>query len=235
MLDELDIRFDHPHRKIVISEVTRMTGGLVCVAGIDLRTGGMVRPLQPGGNNWEEEAWVNDGHFAPGNVIGLEAAQMGHRGLPHAHEDFFVSRVSLLGSVTQAELFSACNETADVDIHTVIGEDLIDNKYVVEGSACRSLFCVIQPVRSLRLSDRYEKIQLSFPSEYGWYNLPVTDLKAKEAGDATAGVENLQTRIDAAASHVAIRLGLAREWDGHPHHNYDPKRCYLQVNGIVGN
>ena len=41
-------------RQVLITEVTRMTGGIVCVAGLDVATGRMVRPLQVDGSNWEE-------------------------------------------------------------------------------------------------------------------------------------------------------------------------------------
>ncbi|WP_423143031.1 dual OB domain-containing protein [Parablastomonas sp. CN1-191] len=211
-----------------------MTGGLVCVAGIDLASGAMVRPLKTDGTNWEEEKWVNGGYMVVGNVLNLEPGNTPHRSFPHAHEDFFVLTVGVAGEATNTELFSACNATASVSVASVLDPHIMAKKYVNAGSECRSLFCVVQPKHSIKLSDKFEKIQLSFPCYDGWYNLPVTDLAARSAGDPTAGVENLRGRIDGASSHIAVRLGLAREWDG-PNHDYDPKRCYLQVNGVIGN
>lgn len=234
MIEELNRKFEHEHRKVLITEVTRMTAGLVCVAGIDLSTGRMVRPLQPGGQNWEEKKWVDTGYMRVGNVVGLEPHAMPKRTLPHRNEDYFVTRIARLGDTTSEELFSACNEMADVDIHTALHTHLHDNKFVLAGAPCPSLFCIILPKNTVKLSDKYDRMQFSFPSEHGWYNLPVTDLAAKSAGNATAGVENIQERIDGAASAVAIRLGLAREWAGQ-HNEYNPKRCYLQVNGLAGN
>ena len=235
MIAQLANRYPFQGLKLLVTEVTRMTGGLVCVAGIDLQTGALIRPLQPTGQNWEEDKWVAKGYFQPGKVVGLDSAEMPLRTYPHTNEDFFVKSVKGLGAVTPHELFSACNETADADISSVLNHNLQENKYVVEGAHCRSLLCIVQQASTIRLSDRYDKIQLSFNSDNGWYNLPVTDLQAKESGSAAAGVQNLQDRLDAADSHVAIRLGLARGWDGKPHNDYDPKRCYLQVNGIIGN
>jgi hypothetical protein len=32
---------------------------------------------------------------------------------------------------------------------------------------------------------------------------------------------------------IMLRLGLTRGWDG-PDKNWTPKRCFLQLNGVIG-
>lgn len=46
-LEQLQQRFPHTGEKqVLVTEVTRMTGGQVCVAGLDIHSGEMVRPLR---------------------------------------------------------------------------------------------------------------------------------------------------------------------------------------------
>ena len=212
-----------------------MSGGLVCVAGIDLHSRTMTRPLQTDGSNWEENDWVETGFMEVGNVVSLKPANAGNPAYPHATEDHRVSHVTLLGQAAAKVLHAACAETADADVDSIFGGHLQEGKYVVADTQCRSLGCVLIEAGRLRAAEFYGKPQVSFQDNWGiWHNFTVTELFAKKAGDAHAGAASLKQRIGSVnpLQPIALRLGLARAWDGGDQ-AFDPKRCYLQLNGLV--
>lgn len=222
-------------RQVLITEVTRMSGGLVCVAAIDIHAGTMVRPLQGDGSNWEEAKWVAGGYMLVGNILSLAPAASGNPDYPHATEDFRVASVRSLGSSSAAELYEACKETADGSIEAIFGGALTEGKYVVAGSQCRSLGCIMLSRGALKASEYYNKVQVSYKDSSGsWHNLPVTELATKNAGDAATGATALAARLKKANffKPIALRIGLARAWDG-GEQGYSPKRCYVQLNGII--
>lgn len=222
-------------RQVLVTEVTRMTGGQVCVAALDLHSRTMVRPLSPSGTNWDEAEWVAKGYMLVGNVISLIAAEAGTPVYPHATEDFRVSRVTFLGTSSASDLYEACQETADASEGVLFGGALEEGKYVIAGTHCRSLGCIMMPRGKLKASEFYGKVQISYRDIFGaWHNYPVTELATKSYGDAVAGADALNARLNACSpiKSVALRLGLARAWDG-GEKGYDPKRCYLQLNGLI--
>lgn len=219
-------------RQILVTEVTRMTHGLVCVAGIDLESAAMVRPLQRDGSNWEENTWVVPDILRVGNIVLLKPAlppAAAHP--PHATEDLRAATLTRLTRVTPAQLYAACVETADPDLDAIFAPHLIDRKYVVDGTACRSLGCILVPVDALAVSVPFDKVQVAWQDKGSWYNLSVTELAIRSAAPAL-GKAMLEERLAAATGRIALRVGLARGWDG-GERTYDPKRCYAQLNGAI--
>lgn len=222
-------------RQIVVTEVTRMTGGLVCVAGLDIHSGTMVRPLQPDGSNWEEPKWVTRGFMVVGNILSLVPAPEGTSAYPHANEDYRVKTVSILGTASTDELYTASQETADASVDSLFNRSVEDEKYVVADTKCRSLGCIMVSRSKLKASEFYGKVQVSYRDHIGtWHNFPVTDLITKSFADPTAGAAALNAKITSGNyfKPIALRLGLARAWDGGDK-GYNPKRCYLQLNGLI--
>ena len=212
-----------------------MSGGLVCVAALDIHAGTMVRPLQGDGSNWEEAKWVSTGYMVVGHVLSLEPAPSGHPAYPHASEDYRVATVRSLALASADDLYEACRETADDHVESIFGGALVDGKYVVADQKCRSLGCVMVPRGKLKASEFYGKVQISYrDAQSVWHNFPVTELTTKNVGGPDAGAAALNARLAASSffKPVALRLGLARAWDG-GNQAYDPKRCYLQANGII--
>lgn len=220
-------------RQVLVTEVTRMSQGQVCVAGIDLETAAMVRPLQQDGSNWEEKSWVDADIFRAGNIVLLKPASTpGHPHPPHATEDFRVATVTKFSRVTPAQLYAACVETADADIDAIFAPHLIERKYVVDGAACRSLGCVLVPAAALHVTvTPFDKIGVSWADRNRWYNLSVTELAIRSAAPAL-GKALLDDRLADVRGRIALRIGLARAWDGGDQ-GYDPKRCYAQLNGVI--
>lgn len=209
-----------------------MTGGMTCVAGIDLSSKAMVRPLQVGGQNWERAEWVASGYMRVGNILALTPAASADSAYPHATEDFRVAKVGVTGSITPAELYEICRETADPDLETIFDEQIKWGKYVIEQTNCRSLGCVMIEQSSLSFTDDGGDLRAVFTGRAGdEYNLKVTELALREKA-ATAARAMLESAIGASDQPVALRIGLARAWDG-GEYGWNPKRCYLQLNGIV--
>ena len=219
-------------RQVLITEITRMNAGLVCVAGIDLQSGRMVRPLQPDGSNWEEAKWVRNDSIHVGSIVAVRPAVAGPAHYPHATEDFRCANLVKVGAATDRQLYRACITTADPDIDTLFANQVIDAKYVIDGTRCRSLGCVMVDADDLRLSEYRDKVQVSWqdPPKV-WHNLSVTEVAIRTPG-ADVGLRLLRARLLHVTGDVALRVGLARGWDGNDA-KYNPKRCYLQLNGLI--
>lgn len=218
------------HRQMLVTEVTRMGDGLVCVAGIDVASGTMIRPLQADGRNWPQDAWVDTGRILVGNLLSLTLAAPAASDKPHGTEDVRVARIDGLGGVTPGQLYDACVETADDALSDIVGDFLIDDKYVEERSDCRSLGCLVVDGGSVSASKPFEKIRVSFNDSDGVrHHLSVTELAFEDQDDVA--LATLRARL-AGNDRVALRIGLARAWRGR-NGEYDPRRCYLQLNGVI--
>lgn len=219
-------------REVLITEVTRMTEGMVCAAGIDTATGAMVRPLQPDGRNWEEDKWVA-GHLHVGSIVRLTPATAVAGPPPHGREDFRVERVGFVRNASPAEVYIACRDNADDELTDIVGNHLFDGKYVDEGADCRSLGCLMMNGDDLRFSGKFDKLQVSWRDDQGvWHNLKLTDLHASRVEDTEVEAARLQTAANFADGPIALRIGLARPWVG-PDRDWNPKRCTLQLNGLI--
>ena len=220
-------------RQVLITEVTRMTGGIVCVAGLDVATGKMVRPLQVDGSNWEEASWVEADFFRVGNIVGLTPANSpASTQFPHAMEDFRCAMVTKLGVATPTQLYKACVETADRNVDTLFANQLVTGKYVLDGTNCRSLGCVLVDAGAISLQVPYDKVQVSWQDPpHVWHNLSVTEV-AIRTPEADVGLRLLRARLLHVTGDIVLRLGLARGWAG-ADGSFDPKRCYLQLNGLI--
>ncbi len=220
-------------RQVLITETTRMTGVIVCVAGIDIHSGAMVRPLQGNGSNWEEGDWVDKGCMVVGNILSLTPALSNSMAFPHATEDFRVQSVGLLGKSSETELFDACIETSSDDIETLFMNSLIDLKYAPDGTRCPSLGGFRVSASNLRSESSYDKPKIIYTDlRDDRHYLSVTDLETKKM-EPTEGVARLREQLsNVGRGQVVLRLGLARGWAG-ANNEYNPKRCYLQLNGII--
>lgn len=220
-------------RQVLITETTRMSGDKVCVAGIDIYSGQMVRPLQGDGSNWEERKWVDKGLMVVGNILSLTPALNRSVAFPHATEDLRLKSVGMLGKSNKAELFNACIETSNDDIATLFMHSLIDLKYAPDGTRCPSLGGFRVSASNLRAESSFEKPKVIYTDPRGGrHYLSVTDLEVKNM-ELSAGVNVLNEQLsNVGRDQVVLRLGLARGWAG-ANDKYNPRRCFLQLNGIV--
>lgn len=225
-------------RPVLLTEVTRMSSGVYCVAGFDLHAAKMIRPLQAPGGNWR---LTSRDVFAPGNLVAFRySGGRGNGAYPHRMEDTVVlGQPRLLQTLTQTE---AC-EVLEGSLYDTIADlyegSLIDRKYVNDGTRCRSLGGVAVPIQNLRFDESFGKLRLEIRDNDGrHYSLGVTSDELQSSfqnnrndypdlSGAKAWLKSFS-----AESVAILRLGLARAWDGKDQ-KYDPKRCFLQLNGLI--
>jgi hypothetical protein len=234
-------------REMLVTDLTRMGGTRVCVAGYV-------------GNSWEaltcvrpvvpfygiEEAFLFKGAapiIRPFAVVKLKFGEREASSPPHT-EDWLIDR-------TYREFCRMLDEdgrrrflarTATPAISELFGCPILDGAYVMQGTGVQSLGTVraaaLESVRFARREEgedsRYE-YRMQFSDEAGGaHNLPVTDLAFRrfcaqqcvEWDIDCAEWSNRLTHTLAQADDLFLRIGLARQWSKHP------DRCYLQVTGV---
>jgi hypothetical protein len=223
-------------RPLLVTEVTLMTGH-VCVATLDIHSGEIVRPLNPNGANWATAKWYNSGIMRVGNVLAVTMGRSGGAAPPHATEDRRLrDRVSVVGQLREHELYDICAETADASVSRIYGRNLVDGKYVPEGTDCRSLGCVMVDPDELHPHISFDSLRVRFRDGRGAYFDPaITQMDIREVGRAPAQLEALRRKLGTytPGEPVALRLGLTRPWAGRDG-EFNPKRCTMQLNGIIG-
>jgi hypothetical protein len=150
---------------------------------------------------------------------------------------------TLLRELDEAETHALLIPYAFQSVTDLFGVLLTDDKYITDGTRCKSLGGLrISPRRARFLDDGYGKLRLQFrDSTNTMYRLAVTcdqlqHLFSPSDHDAEPhfGVAEANEWLDAnpPRSEIVLRLGLARGWDG-PDHLWNPLRCYAQLNGII--
>ena len=227
---------DHAgHRHFLITDVTRMSAGQVCVASIDLHTKKIARPLQWNHSNWPETL-VDEG-LTPGRIVRQRIRkEQNPQGLPHETEDVqLTDNPQILGTfLGEPELFAVLLPVVDPSVASIFGEALVGHKFVPEHSRVRSLGRVRADARSVTLYLDHDRPRIVFRDGQTDYDVPVTDLRVRTVSDAGA-IEVVKRAIKTAASYggaMIIGLGLARPWAGSSN-DFSPRRCYLQANGLT--
>lgn len=222
-------------RHFLVTEVTRMGGGQVCVASIDLQTQRIKRPLQWNHKNWSETFVAMGLH--PGAIVRQRIRnQQEPHGFPHQTEDTqLTDPLEFTGHrLSESELFTTLAPTVDVSVGSIFNDNIVDCKYVVEATKCRSLGSVMVDAVDLRFTESYGDGRLTLISGAATYDLKITDLrvsKAAEEGRREAIVAAIQ-RAATDGQRIIVRVGLARAWQG-PNGEFRPRRCYVQSNGLI--
>lgn len=240
--DDVQRRFPGPkHYPVLVSEVTRMTSGYYCVAAWDVRHRRMVRPLQLSGENWQLGA--DRSVFRVGSL--LDCSPSGRRtGMyPHATEDLPLTRnPTLLEHWDESATYAFLLPTTVRSIRELYGRPLTEDKFLADGTVCPSLGGVrIRRERTAFEQDTYKLRLRVHHSDDVHYRLPVTcdtlrHLFSPGDGDAEPflGVAeaNEWLCVTGPDTEIILRIGLARGWAG-PDGVWSPRRCYVQLNGIV--
>lgn len=219
-----------------------MSGGVCCVAGMSTVTQRMVRPLQKDGTNWN--LGRDRSVFSPGHL--LDCLPTGRRGtvMPHATEDTpLQSTPVVLERLSEEFLYSLLIGSAKPSVVRALSHDLLDGKYVEEGANCSSLGGMAVERRKIRFHDSgFGDLRLLFTDSDGTlYDLKVTsawlqqlfspsDKEPKPHFGVAEGNEWLA--VNKPTDQLILRVGLARPWAG-KEKQWNPRRCYVQLNGIV--
>jgi len=231
--------------QLTITDLTRMHGTKICVAGY-LPTGECIRPVLPKTNL--TESWLFRGRpriIEPFAVIELELLRPAPDRVPPHTEDWeielaydyrteldLVDRFELLHSITSSHLGSVFGAG-------LRGRQDGSGLWIQQGTGVRSLGTIhVRRVDEVvfRINPNGKgAYRLRFEDETGDdFRLPVTDLAFRMHLDSLLARQEMTTAEAARAVQqslhdapdVFLRLGLARYWDQHP------DRCYLQVNGV---
>jgi hypothetical protein len=208
-----------------------MTWTRVCVAAVDLQTLTMVRLLRKQTKNWSIDL-VSEG-LRPGRIIrGRINPLQPALGFPNETEDMLLAAGFEIrdDAISGGDLYSCLVTRVDGCVEDIFNGNLCAKRYVIDGTICPSLGSVLVDSSSMCLvAAAPDKQRLRFKETAGAeYDLPVTDLRV--LSDPAA------SRLCMAAAKAKkewplLRIGLARGFDGFG--KFAPKRCYVQVNGIV--
>jgi hypothetical protein len=223
--------------QVIITDLTRMQYGNVCIAGYTPDRC-CIRPLFAKGGI--SEAWL----FQPGGVairpfavIDFQIEQ--HIPDPPHSEDHIIDPVyRVVRQFTSDERHALLADIADPAVDAIFGAELHEESrwYIMAGQGHRSLGTVratIEEVFYQQHPDRWE-YSLAFTDVTGArFRLGVVDLALRASFDCLRdryGVapEEVARRFLAAIQNaeVFLRIGLSRGWAKHP------DRCYLQITGI---
>lgn len=205
---------------LLVTEVTRMTGGFYCVATWDVYEERIVRPLALDRGYWafphEQSRW------RPGYLLEVAARceTTGH--LPHRRENMVLRRYPrLLERWEEAELYQAVSKRAGSSILAEFRNPITENKFVPEGTDCPSLGSVRSRLDQLSfVDDGWGKLRLRFTdSDDQRYALPVTcdtlqKMFSPKDGMFGPAEANEWLQANEADAELILRLGFCRGYTG---------------------
>jgi len=226
-------------KRLVITDLTRMQAGRVCVAGYD-EQGICIRPVLPPPGILESSLLVEGKPVVfPFAIVEYELLQS--RPQPPHTEDYFYdpARVRFIRRVEeknrpkvfQWSLFDSVSAIFEEPIHTDPGH------YILDGRGPRSLGTILPRVILRAIYEPGDggkyKYRLRFiDGDNAPYGLSVTDLawryhcdaQRKQGREPGEIASHLTSTLK--SSTVYLRIGLARGWVKFP------DRCYLQITGV---
>lgn len=213
---------------LIITDVTEMRRGHICVAGWWPAEGRMTRPLSGVGQHWDAVDGCPDG-FWMGNIIRFDVIGKNNRGLPHSREDIIVEpKAALVDKLSGAELADRVRPSVASSVAMGFGGAIQKKKWVPGGTDCPSLTAINLRARDLHFeerprTDKPPQLRCWFYSENVGYNLPVVGIASLK--NWREGGLQAMDKLKAAHQNAHVRLGLTNPFeDGH---------CVIMVNGIL--
>jgi hypothetical protein len=219
--------------KIVVTHLTRMKPGFVCVAGVDLATRKAVRPELPRGRQLGTDLLHrNGGPFGIASVVDL--GEVCYAGDPPRIEDHLFDPLAAkrIGIASRESYWRLLESSAKTSLRSTFGDALDEDgshRTVALGAGIASLGCFRPPVTPTLAVTQNNRLRLYVP-DGGRYmaDLSVADLRFYEADHQTIRrhvVEQVVGRIKRGVS-LLLSVGLT-----HPFPPENP-RHWLQVNNI---
>jgi hypothetical protein len=227
---------------LTITDLTRMQGDRVCVAGY-LPDSTCVRPVFAKGGL--TEAWLHmRGQVAirPFAMIEFDIQGKPSMPLPPHTEDRIIDTTYRVrrGTLTPEERAEWCAKAEDRDVAAIFGAHIHDEDghFVLAGDGARSLGTIrVKRLEEVQFSPGTNgrwQYRIGFTDQSGrQYRLPVTDLafrsyldylRDRRAVPPMSVAHRLTTILQ--KNPVFLRIGLARGWDRHP------DRCYVLITGV---
>jgi hypothetical protein len=226
--------------KLVITDLTRMHGTRICIAGYT-RDYKCVRPVF-----WSSglvERWLRDkGQVVIRPFAIVEFDLQEHTPHPPHTEDWIIDEVyrvhcGMFDSEQQEKLLT---RITDNDVASIFGAPILRDEgcYIEQGTGTRSLGTItprrIKQVYYSRRDAGTWDYRIAFTDGTGQvYTLTVTDLAFRYLLDNArvrkeVAPEEAATQLTAflQKARVYLRIGLSRNWEKHP------DRCFLQITGV---
>jgi catechol 2,3-dioxygenase-like lactoylglutathione lyase family enzyme len=225
-------------KQIIITDLTRMQAGRVCVAGYD-ESGQCIRPVLPH-TGISESSLLVKGKPVVFPFAVVEYNFLGHKpGPPHTEDwRYDPASVRLVKRADETQTQKALDKSLFPDVAAIFEQPIQHDLgyYVMDGQGPRSLGTV-QP-RSINKVIHEQRdgkwdYRLEFVDGSGVvYRLKITDLAfryycdAQRKGGRAPNDLSAQLTSTFRSGNTYLRIGLARGWEK------QPERCYLQITGI---
>lgn len=233
--------------ELLITDVTQMRNGKVCIAGVTHERKA-VRLLLRYGEILAHHLKLPDGNvLRPRVVIGVEVEPHEKLRAPHVEDHFWLKSVQtrFLRVVDDTIWRQALQRTCSPTLNEVFGVELVKKRRLAPDCGQRSLG-TIKPVRIIRLhvapspyAEKEEfvcRIDFADSDDEGCFNIPVTDLTLLRYIDHL--IFNFRNTPEEAAHRLSqklrklesfLRVGLTRPYQQPGKHE---TWSYLQVNGV---
>lgn len=197
---------------VIILSRTKMSGNKICVGGLDLNSGKMLRLLDNTAG-----ALTSDFPYKIGETYTINFAPRHQRTSPHL-EDIAVYDFTLAKEYNKTDLDTAVYQNAGTydDLRYLFSEKLLWNNF--RGYALESN----PPDFSVQIA-KLNRILVKNGADYQEFG-PFTPRRVKYVGEMD--ISKMPSRI---ASGTPIRFSLARPWDKDGN---GVKVCYLQLSGV---
>ncbi|HER27143.1 MAG TPA: hypothetical protein ENI69_08540, partial [Rhodospirillales bacterium] len=146
--------------KIVITDVTDMRGGHICVAGWSLDEERMIRPLHGSGHYHWNTNMARDDLLCPGNIITIKpSGQLPVRGNPHAAEDYLIiGEPALSGNLSDVDMVQTATGSVHDSVQSMFGDLFSVEHFVPEDEGFCSLGAIETQSRRMGFDNNYEKL-----------------------------------------------------------------------------
>jgi hypothetical protein len=231
-------------RRVVITDVTRMAGERVCVAGYT-RKGGQpescVRPLFRYGDLTQQWLYSRSGIIRPFAVVEFDLLKHNPE-KPHSEDWLIEPRLRVVQEILSPdERLAFLRSIEDATVREIFGTEVLHDEgwFVRQGHGSRSLGTIraasLDEVVYRRWSDSGKwDYRIAFHDAGGdQYRLVATDLTfrlsldaLRDNGGSPPGAARTIGDALKTAGQVYLRIGLSRGWAKHP------DRCYLQITGV---
>lgn len=221
--------------QIIVTHLTRMSAGKICVAGIDVATGSNIRPVNRHKPLTTDFLARHGGPFDLTRRLDLGPTKP-RPDLPHVEDHVFdLAAVRALGRITGSEFWRQLRTRTHASLSDIFGPDfrqLGKERCGVElGGGCVSLGYFSPPAPPVLHINKEGKLRALLRDAQFVTDASVTDLRLCQDDHQTPDpdkVEKLNARLQESAE-IILSVGLcrpyAKDWSQKP-------VSYLQVNNL---
>lgn len=223
--------------ELVITHLTRMQPGFICLAGIDTATGKHVRPCLPNHNRLSRNLFQQQRAFDIASVVDLGTTK--YVGQPPELEDhlFHAAEVRLVRREDGHTFWNFLFEGAATSLRSLFGPDLTFESPRATVAPNRGIASLgfLMPLRKPRLCVENmcgkPALRLRLRDEGQFLNLSVTDLRLYEPDQTSLRMTQIADVASRIERGVPLILGVGLTRLFRKDENSEPKH-YLQVNNI---